>query len=252
MTCPRCGSANPIPEATNHKCHSCGYSLVGEVSRHDVHSMAARRAMLRVMLVLLVLGGITYAAIVTEWFGLKAGPFVASDAPGMTTLFAPDPIDHETASGAVLLRPVANFSVNALLLLNQRYADGALQTLSERDLVVAWSDIAAGDRKRVTVIPHDRTVTLSSPDGQFDTKTLTSLTAVLHVIPASDSIKRVMQSVSGGAKLGIEGLVVNASVGGQNFEGITSGSDEGEPPAMLLYVTSVTLKGKTIGLTVSE
>ncbi|MBI5404620.1 MAG: hypothetical protein HY976_00165 [Candidatus Kerfeldbacteria bacterium] len=252
MTCPRCGAANPIPEATKHKCHNCGYSLVGEVSRHDVHTMAARRAMLRVMLLLVVLAGIVYAAIVTEWFGLKAGPFVPSDAPTMTTLFAPDPIDYETANGTVVLKPVANISVNALLLQNHRYGDGALQPLSERDFVVAWSDIAAGDRKRVTVVPHDRTATLSSPDGQYDTKTLTSLTAVLHIIPANDNIKRVIQSVSGGAKLGIEGLVVNAAVGGQNFEGITSGSDEGEPQSMLLYVTAVTLKGKTIGLTVSE
>lgn len=252
MTCPRCGADNPIPEATKHKCHSCGYSLVGEVSRHDVHSVAARRAMLRVMLLLLILAGIAYAAYATEWFGLKASPFVASEAPMITTLFAPDPVEYAGANGTVLLKPSATFSVNALVLMNQRYGDGGLFAVSDHDLIVAWNDIAIGDRKRVTVVPHDRTVTLASPDGQFDPKTLTSLTATLHVIPANDRIRKILQSVSGGAKLGLEGLIVSTNMGGQNYQGITDGSDEGEPKAMLLYVTSVTLKGKTISLTVSE
>lgn len=252
MICPRCKTDNPVPEATNQRCHACGYSLVGEVSEHDVHVLAARRAAFRLLFFLVVLVGIIYVGIRTEWFGLRSAPFTPSESIQSVGLFGADPIDFETPQGIVTLQPQSNFSVSAVVLLNQRYADGNLAQVAPRDLVVAWGDLARGDRKRISVVPHDRAATLSSPDGQFTSTAITSLSAVLHVIPANQAIKAILDNVSGGARVSLEGLVVRTTVGGEVLRGLVPGEEDGEPTTFLLYVTGVTVGGKAAGLQVAE
>lgn len=251
MKCPRCGKENPVPEATNHLCHNCGFNLIGEVTKHDVHELAARRSLFKFFFIVIILGGIGYSGYRTNWFGIIANPFVASERPDITATPAADDIQFAATSSTITLHPQSAFRLNALVLANQRYADGTLDVLSNRDLIVGWGSIATGSRKRIEVTLHDRTASLLSPDGQIDGKTLLSLSATLHVIPATDNIKRILENLQGGAKITIEGSLVEATIDNTHFAAVQIGSGEGEPTQFLLYVISVVLQGKLFGLNFS-
>lgn len=253
MICPRCGTDNPIPEASENRCLSCGFSLIGEVGRHDIHRAAARQNLLRLLVLLAVLGGLGWFAWSRQWFGLIGGSsFVPSDQISISQLFGAPTVEVAVQESTIRLLQESTLNVDAVVLANQPYTEGVLAPLAPNDLVIAWGAAAAAERKKITVTPHDRSASLATTDTRIDLITLTNTTAVFRTIPGNDALKRAIANLQPGNNVHLEGTLVSGVLDGVRLASRSSGVNEDEPTSYLLYVTSITLSGKTIGLTVAQ
>jgi hypothetical protein len=151
---------------------------------------------------------------------------------------AREPFVLDTRKGAVRLLPRAAFEVAALVVSRERYRLDASAYLSPLDLALAWGDAATPEvRSRVRFYQGARFCTWSTSDGSLDLEALARQLANVHVIPATDNVRRALLGVDAGDVVRLAGLLVDAS-GDDGFRWSTSLSrnDDGAGSCEVLWV----------------
>ncbi len=238
MICPRCGRSNPIPEATKNKCIQCGFSLLGEVSRADIRRRALRRAMFMIALFLAVIGATGWYAWSREWFGLfDSRDFVASDRPTITPLFAAGFVTVVVNGVEVPFSRDATWQVDAIVLSNSIPAEGSETSFVQRDLVLAWGEGSRINRKAISVSAQDGRWTIRSPNSLIEPSVLGDSSAVAHVIPADATLSATVNDLQPGARVGLTGYLVSATINGQLLSPTVTGNGTDQPTGYLVYLT---------------
>lgn len=247
MICPRCGRDNPIPEATKNKCIQCGFSLLGEVPRADIRRHVRRKALFGILLVLAVICATSWYAWPREWFGLFGSrDFVASDRPTITPLFAAGFITVAVNGVDVPFSRDAAWQVDAVVLANSTPTAGSQTSFAVRDLVLVWGEGSRINRKSVSVASQDGRWTVKSSDSLVEPPLLGNTTAVVHVIPSDASIASAVAALQPGAKVGLNGYLISATINGNALSSTVAGNGADVPTEYLVYLTSVTRGGKPV------
>lgn len=169
-------------------------------------------------------------------------------APGV--LAPDDPLQQELAGAAPLqhqeyeLTPRAAFSLEARVLSAERYRWDGGADLAPVDLALGWgpmSDSAMLERFKVT--QGARFYTLYPQDESVDLGLALRHSANMHLIPASDTVRRTLESAREGQVVSLRGRLVDAArPDGFTWRTSLTREDTGAGACELFYVESAALR----------
>jgi hypothetical protein len=169
-------------------------------------------------------------------------------APGV--LAPDDPLQRELADAAPLqhqdyeLTPRAAFELEARVLSAERYRWDGGAGLAPVDLALGWgpmSDSAMLARFRVT--QGARFYTLYPEDEAVDLALALRHSANMHLIPASESVRRTLESARLGQVVSLRGQLVDAArPDGFTWRTSLTREDTGAGACELVYVESAALR----------
>jgi len=169
-------------------------------------------------------------------------------APGV--LVPDDPVQQELAGAAPLrhqdfeLTPRAAFSLDARVLSAERYRWDGGADLAPVDLALGWgpmSDSAMLTRFKVT--QGARFYTLYPQDEAVDLALALRHSANMHLIPASEAVRRKLESAREGQVVSLRGQLVDAArPDGFTWRTSLTREDTGAGACELFYVESAALR----------
>ena len=169
-------------------------------------------------------------------------------APGV--LAPDDPLQRELADAAPLqhqeyeLTPRAAFEFEARVLSAERYRRDGGAGLAPVDLALGWgpmSDSAMLARFKVT--QGARFYTLYPEDEAVDLALALRHSANMHLIPASESVRRTLESARAGQVVSLRGQLVDAArPDGFTWRTSLTREDTGAGACELVYVESAALR----------
>ncbi len=237
MKCPRCGTENHTPEVTGNKCYHCGFSLLGEVSRHDVRRAVRRRFVIGLMVPLLVLVSAGYYAWTQDWFGLFSRRFVASDAPERMPVIGAGslPLTVGDASGIFLREE--SWSVDAMVVAPAKFETGTLGALAPYHILLAWGPAGQYQPNSFKTEFDERNARIISQDPAIDTTALTEFFGVAQILATGGTLEERVSKMSVGAKVRLTGYLVSGTVEGERILPVVPGSADGSVASYLLEIT---------------
>jgi hypothetical protein len=169
-------------------------------------------------------------------------------APGV--LAPGDPWQQELVDAGTLqhgeyaLTPRAEFAIEARVLASERYRWDGGAGLAPLDLALGWgpmSDSAMLGRLKVT--QGARFYTLYPQDDGVDLALALRHSANLHLIPASPTVRRTLESARAGQVVSLRGRLVDAArPDGFTWRTSLSREDTGAGACELVYVESAALR----------
>lgn len=169
-------------------------------------------------------------------------------APGV--LAPGDPWQQEIRGAALLrhdgyaLTPRAEFRLEARVLSVERYRWDGGASLAPVDLALGWgpmSDSALLQRFKVT--QGARFYTLYPQDAGADLALALRHSANMHLIPASDAVRRTLESARTGQVVSLRGQLVDAArPDGFTWRTSLTRKDTGAGACELVYVESAALR----------
>ena len=169
-------------------------------------------------------------------------------APGV--LAPGDPLQQELAGAAPLrhqdyeLTPRAAFSLDARVLSAETYRWDGGADLAPVDLALGWgpmSDSAMLERFKVT--QGARFYTLYPQDDTVDLGLALRHSANMHLIPASEAVRRTLESAREGQVVSLRGQLVDAArPDGFTWRTSLTREDTGAGACELFYVESAALR----------
>jgi hypothetical protein len=183
--------------------------------------MLARRLLWALVALAALLGWLAWRPTASA----AAGEVRWHEEPRQTATDRP-PFAVETRRGSVRLLPRAAFEVAAVVVSRERYRLDPSAFLSPLDLALAWGDTANPEvRRRVRFYQGNRFCIWSTRDSTLDLEKLSRQLANVHVIPATDNLRRALLGVGRGQEVRLAGLLVDAQ-GEDGFRWSTSLSRE--------------------------
>lgn len=145
----------------------------------------------------------------------------------------------------------AKYEIDALVVHAKNYRGSSLNDkLSPKDLALAWGEVAAQNgeidfnwsqsgRWYSWYVTSDEEIEKVGGEGYVNTHS-----ANCHIIPADDTVKKLLKSVKQGDRITVEGYLVN--VNGECADGRTfywnsslSRSDSGDGACEVIYATDI-------------
>ncbi len=169
-------------------------------------------------------------------------------APGV---LAPDePVQQELAGAAPLrhqeyeLTPRAAFSLEARVLSAEGYRWDGGADLAPVDLALGWGPMSDSTMLgRFKVTQGARFYTLYPRDEAVDLALALRHSANMHLIPASDAVRRTLESARAGQLVSLRGLLVDAArPDGFRWRTSLTREDTGAGACELVYVESAALR----------
>ncbi|MBI4426193.1 MAG: hypothetical protein HY567_01325 [Candidatus Kerfeldbacteria bacterium] len=246
MRCPRCGTENHTPEATGYRCFQCGFLLHGEVALpgHDIRSIARRRNALRLLTIIVVLGGVGYAWY-RDWFGMLPWQqqFVVSDHPEQAAVLGAGSVSMNVGGVSALFSREALWSVDALAL-GRHATTGPLGPFAPRTVVVAWGPAASVRLKSLTVASVSGGTRVTSADALIDPSVFATAAGAVRVLATNDAVQQRLQRLRPGNHLRLEGYLVAGAFDDQRVAATAPASGERNAPSYLLELTYLEVNGK--------
>jgi len=167
--------------------------------------------------------------------------------PGVVAPEAPRQIRLEGAPVFVredfLLKGIARFEVDARILGRKRYRFGRSADLAPLDLALGWgpmSDQSVIDEIKVT--QSRRFYWWRVKKYPIPRRSIVEHSANMHMIPASEAIRKTLLSVRKGQRISFSGYLVNVTSGdGFNWRTSTSRTDSGSGACEIVFVESVSV-----------
>jgi hypothetical protein len=151
------------------------------------------------------------------------------------------PFQIDTRKGRVTLEPRATFDAAALVAGAERYRmdDGAF--LCPVDLVMTWGKLPEEPYKsRVRYSQMTRFYFWRTPTADIDLTYIQTHSANMHMIPASDNVRRALLAVDDGDRVRVRGLLVNAlGKDGFTWNSSTTRQDDGPGACELVWVEEI-------------
>jgi hypothetical protein len=247
MKCPRCGTENHTPEATNYRCFQCGFLLHGEVALpgHDIRSIARRRNALRLLSIIVVLGGLGYAWY-RDWFGLLSRQqFTVSDHPEQAAVLGAGSVPMNVGGVSALFSREAQWIVDALVV-GSHDTTGLLGSFAPRTAVVVWGPAAGVRRQSLTVASFNDGTGLTSADALTDSSVFATAAGALRILATNEAVQQRLQRLRPGDRLHLEGYLVAGAFDEQRVAATVPASSDGNVPSYLLEVTYLEVNGKPV------
>lgn len=144
---------------------------------------------------------------------------------------------------AATLRPLAGFSIRALVLSREDYQHGREAELSPTDLALGWQrmrDDAVLSRLQVSQSARWYNYRWQG-DPPLPPDEIAHSSANMHMIPADAAAAAALRSVRAGDRVRIEGWLVEAVAGdGWRWRSSLSRDDTGDGACELVYVCAIT------------
>lgn len=144
----------------------------------------------------------------------------------------------ETSEGRVTIQPRASFDIAAVVAASEIYRFDTSAFLSPVDLVLTWGQLPDEPYDgEVNYSQTGRFYFWSTRSSELDLGYIQSHSSNMHMIPATPNLKRALQSLDGGDRIRLRGLLVDASTA----EGFTWGTsmsrtDDGPGACELVWV----------------
>jgi hypothetical protein len=165
---------------------------------------------------------------------------LAPDDPRQQELRGTGPVPH----GEYVLTPRAEFELEARVLSAERYRWDGGAGLAPVDLALGWgpmSDSAMLGRLKVT--QGARFYTLYPQDDGVDIALALRHSANMHLIPASDAVRRTLETAREGQIVSLRGQLVDAArPDGFTWRTSLRRDDTGAGACELFYVESAALR----------
>ncbi len=148
-------------------------------------------------------------------------------------------------NGKFFLKPVAEYSISAVVVGKKTYSYGWQAQLAPVDLALAWGNLAEpSSEKYVTFNQSDRWYFFEYKDNSpLNGLYISTHSSNNHIIPANENINLAIKSIKENDKVALKGFLVNAQGKYENmdFWWITSLSrnDSGDSSCEVFYVTKV-------------
>lgn len=171
-------------------------------------------------------------------------PGIVAPHPPVQTATSRKPFQY----GEFELTPVAEYRFTARLIMSERYWTDQFSSASPIDLLIGWqegSDTAVlkqadwGHSGR-----HYSYIPITSE--QHSTRLLSSRTANVHVIPATDEVLKTLFTFRPGDVITVQGLLVGARAGNWKWGTSTSRSDTGTGACETMFVEQAELNAGTV------
>ena len=140
-------------------------------------------------------------------------PIDTSQEPTQTAYSGDEYFTFEIKNGSFTIRPVASYSVSALVVGKKHYLLGWESDLSPFDLALAWGKLADAE--------YDKEMTYSQADrwyfycyGQrlgLNASYISSHSSNNHIIPSSENVLNAVSSLRKREKVTIDGFLVNVT-----------------------------------------
>jgi hypothetical protein len=184
------------------------------------------------------------AAAVWGWFHFLAPKHYAPgilipDDPEQSTL--PDP-QELFRHGKASLQPLAGYSIEARVLHTRHYRTGDVAAIAPYDVAVGWgvmSDQSVLDRLEIT--QANRFYFWEYQDNPPIPKNeIIAHSANMHLIPASDALRRKIAWLRPGDLIRMKGLLVEVTLPGRNpWRSSLSRTDNGNGACEIMWVESL-------------
>jgi hypothetical protein len=243
--CPKCGHT----QATAEECARCGIvfskyhpaygnRLSSSIKSASIsfYDIARERRQLVVLAVLMIiLAGLVYHLITTREIKHLPGILVASE-PEQVVIRNSKPWQMEHR----LVVPLAHFRLQARVLSSERYRFDSVSDLSPIDLALGWGpmsdqrvldqlEIGQGSRRYVVLPSHDR--------PPLPMHVLMANSANMHLLPASDEIKKKLFTLRRGNLIDLTGYLVGIRENGQwTWVSSLSRTDTGDGSCEIVWV----------------
>ena len=157
---------------------------------------------------------------------------------------APDPPRQKALAQApvfvrddYVIRPVAEFSLNARILGKERYRFDRSADLSPIDLALGWgpmSDQAVIDQ--FSIAQSRRFYWWKVKQYPIPRRAIIESSANMHMIPANDAIRDQLLTLKSGALIRLDGYLVNVTADNFDWRTSTSRTDAGAGACEIVWV----------------
>ena len=170
----------------------------------------------------------------------RAPGVLAPDNPWQQELLDAGPLQH----GEYALTPRAEFRLEARVLSAERYRWDGGAGLAPVDLALGWGPMSDSSMLgRFKVTQGARFYTLYPQDEAVDLALALRHSANMHLIPASDAVRRTLESARAGQVVSLRGQLVDAvRPDGFAWRSSLTREDTGAGACELVYVESAALR----------
>jgi len=139
------------------------------------------------------------------------------------------------------LTPLASFSVRARVLASRGYYCGREADLSPVDLALGWGRMSDEDvLKDISISQGGRFYYWHVSNFSIPREEIQSHSANMHMIPADDNVKKILQSIKVGNVVRIQGYLVEAKTNeGWRWKSSLTREDTGSGACELVLVQSL-------------
>lgn len=156
------------------------------------------------------------------------------------------PFPFETSKGTVTLHPQARFEVSAVVAGTERYRLDGGSFLCPLDLALIWGNLPEEPyADAVTYGQMTRYYFWRTESSDLDLGYIQSHSSNMHLIPATENLRRALFSIDEGDSVRLSGLLVDAGrEDGFTWKSSTSRQDEGPGACELVWVEEAQVEGK--------
>jgi hypothetical protein len=182
--------------------------------------------------------------LIRELLGVNApvvlGPGVkVTEAPKQTDLRQVEKFQHK----GYQIIPLAEFQLTGKILSREDYSFGRESDLSPIDLALGWgamSDEAVLDK--IDISQSDRWYRWQVQEFPIPRKAIETQSANMHMIPANDLVKDMLEKTKQGQIIEFSGYLIRAEADdGWNWQSSLTRNDTGAHACELVYVENVEL-----------
>jgi hypothetical protein len=193
-----------------------------------------RKLLIAAALLLVLLGVLSHR----QHRPLQPGPGVlAAELPAQVDL------DHgaQLQRGDVTLTTRAHFDITARVLSRKDYSGGADARLIPTDLALGWGRMSDSDvLAKIDISQSGRFYHWHVKEFPIPRREIETFSANMHMIPASEDVRRQLERVRQGEVVHITGFLVDASRGdGWRWNSSLTRDDTGAGACELIYVERV-------------
>ena len=143
------------------------------------------------------------------------------------------------------LLPLATFSVTARVLGKERYRFDRGAGLAPFDLALGWgkmSDVSVTEPLQINQAVRRVRLWWDLEDLKIPRRELEMSSSNMHIVPATDEVKRTLKKISSGDVITFSGYLVEArDDGGFQWRSSMSREDRGDGACELVYVEELTI-----------
>ncbi|MEZ5741902.1 MAG: hypothetical protein R3E68_22330 [Burkholderiaceae bacterium] len=180
---------------------------------------------------------------------LEATAMLPASVAPLTPLIGDDPLQHPTDLSAFqfrdhAIRPLAGFAIRARILSREDYRFDAGADLSPIDLALGWRRMADPSvYRQLNIRQHGRWYHYSwSGEPPIPLREIIESSANMHLIPANDAVRRVLERARAGGLVSLRGQLVEAvSNNGRRWRSSLSRADSGDGSCELVFVQHASL-----------
>jgi hypothetical protein len=176
---------------------------------------------------------------------IAVGEIDASAEPEQTLAGDRESVVINIKNGEFYLNPIAEYSVNAVVVSKESYSYGWQAELAPVDLALVWGKLSNPElMENITFSQSDRWYFFEySNDSPLSGSYISTHSSNSHIIPANENISRAVKSIKKNEKVMLKGFLVNVKGRYNNtdvwWNSSITRNDTGDGSCEVFYVTKV-------------